>query len=283
MLTPETLPAVQAALAEAKVDGWLLYDFRGINPISRAMFRAEGLASRRMVAWVPREGHAGRDHARDRAGSWRTGPRVGAPRVLVVEIAGGGNRVARARQDGGDGILARRRRARRRSGSGGVIEMVRAAGATVVTSGESRDAVFRGLDRRETRVARAGGGDHRAIAKEAFARAGASVKSGTPLTEHGRGLDPARIRGERALHRHGPNVAATEMPRIRTTVRRPTRRAQSARGDSILIDLWAWSRARRSPTRRGWRRWARRRRSCAGLGRCARRTRRGDRAAAGPR
>ena len=29
MLTPETLPDVQRALAEAGVDGWLLYDFRG--------------------------------------------------------------------------------------------------------------------------------------------------------------------------------------------------------------------------------------------------------------
>ena len=56
MLTPNSLPAVQAALAEANVDGWLLYDFRGVNPISQALFRAEGIASRRMVAWVPRSG-----------------------------------------------------------------------------------------------------------------------------------------------------------------------------------------------------------------------------------
>ena len=52
MLTPETLPAVQAALAKADVDGWLLYDFRGINPISQALLRAEGLASRRMTPAV---------------------------------------------------------------------------------------------------------------------------------------------------------------------------------------------------------------------------------------
>ena len=34
MLTPETLPNIQRALTEAGVDGWLLYDFRGLNPIA---------------------------------------------------------------------------------------------------------------------------------------------------------------------------------------------------------------------------------------------------------
>ena len=34
VLTPEILADVQRALADAGVDGWLLYDFRGLNPIS---------------------------------------------------------------------------------------------------------------------------------------------------------------------------------------------------------------------------------------------------------
>ena len=31
------VPAIQAALAEQGIDGWLLYDFRGSNPIARAV------------------------------------------------------------------------------------------------------------------------------------------------------------------------------------------------------------------------------------------------------
>ena len=33
VLTPQSLPAVQRALAEADLDGWLLFEFRGLNPI----------------------------------------------------------------------------------------------------------------------------------------------------------------------------------------------------------------------------------------------------------
>ena len=53
MLTPETLPDVQRALAEAGVDGWLLYDFRGLNPIARDLLRLDGMTTRRVFAFIP--------------------------------------------------------------------------------------------------------------------------------------------------------------------------------------------------------------------------------------
>src|SRR5690242_16046177 len=56
MLTPETLPEVQRALREADLDGWLLFDFRGINSIATGLLRLEGMATRRVFGWVPREG-----------------------------------------------------------------------------------------------------------------------------------------------------------------------------------------------------------------------------------
>ena len=34
ILSPETLPAIQGALRDAGLDGWLLYDFRGANPVA---------------------------------------------------------------------------------------------------------------------------------------------------------------------------------------------------------------------------------------------------------
>ena len=36
MLNPDSLPAFQSALADARVDGWLLFDFRGVNPVANA-------------------------------------------------------------------------------------------------------------------------------------------------------------------------------------------------------------------------------------------------------
>ena len=56
MLTPETLPQFQRALADVGVDGWLLFDFRGINPIAKELLRIEGMATRRQLAWIPTRG-----------------------------------------------------------------------------------------------------------------------------------------------------------------------------------------------------------------------------------
>ncbi|MBY0229023.1 MAG: aminopeptidase P family protein, partial [Gemmataceae bacterium] len=52
------LPAVQAALAEEGVDGWLLYDFRGLNVLARRVLRfpADAHASRRWFYFVPARG-----------------------------------------------------------------------------------------------------------------------------------------------------------------------------------------------------------------------------------
>ncbi len=50
------LPDIQAALAEEKLDGWLLYDFHGSNPIARELAVLEGFVSRRWFCWLPREG-----------------------------------------------------------------------------------------------------------------------------------------------------------------------------------------------------------------------------------
>ena len=72
LLTPATLPAIQAALAAAGVDGWLLYDFRGLNPIARAMVGLEGMGSRRIFAWVPVQGTpVGLSHAIEQLGRWQ--------------------------------------------------------------------------------------------------------------------------------------------------------------------------------------------------------------------
>src|ERR1700761_1925071 len=55
-LTTETLGDFQRALVDAGVDGWLLYDFRGLNPIAGGLMRLEGFTSRRAFAWVPARG-----------------------------------------------------------------------------------------------------------------------------------------------------------------------------------------------------------------------------------
>jgi Xaa-Pro aminopeptidase len=48
---------VQLQLKQAGLDGWLLYDFQGINPIARKLLSLSGnMITRRWYFWVPKEG-----------------------------------------------------------------------------------------------------------------------------------------------------------------------------------------------------------------------------------
>src|SRR4030095_7560236 len=50
--------AIQRALADEQIDGWLLYDFRGSNPIARSVigFDDHQIATRRWFYLIPRQG-----------------------------------------------------------------------------------------------------------------------------------------------------------------------------------------------------------------------------------
>jgi len=58
MLLPDALPRLHAALdaTSEKADGWLLFDFRGINPIMAAVVGEEVVGSRRAYVLIPRGG-----------------------------------------------------------------------------------------------------------------------------------------------------------------------------------------------------------------------------------
>src|SRR5207244_1322994 len=137
LLSPETLPTIQRALAEAGVDGWLLYDFRGLNPIAAGMLNLEGMITRRAFAFVPREGTpVAITHAIEQM-PWRRWPANWKREVYSswraleahVDALVRGKRVA-MEYSAGDAVPYLDRV------PAGVIEMVRGAGATVVSSAE---------------------------------------------------------------------------------------------------------------------------------------------------
>jgi Xaa-Pro dipeptidase len=241
MLNADTLPEFQKALAELGVDGWLLFDFRGLNPIAKELLRLEGMATRRAFAWIPTTGtpvafthaieqgpwiHWPREWRRETYSSWRSleallGRYVGRKRAAMEYSPGDAVPYL-------DRIPA------------GVVEMVRAAGADIVSSGElvSRfyatwsDADLASHVRAAERIA--------AIAREALALAGRRAHAGNPIAEHELML---WIRDEFTANGlstdHGPNVSAGENaanPHYEPTAarRRPIRA-----GETLLIDLWA--------------------------------------------
>ncbi|HEY2807081.1 MAG TPA: M24 family metallopeptidase [Gemmatimonadales bacterium] len=55
-LTPEVLEKIRGMLKELRCDGWLLFDFHGLNPVSIRVLGIGGLATRRLFVMIPAVG-----------------------------------------------------------------------------------------------------------------------------------------------------------------------------------------------------------------------------------
>jgi Xaa-Pro aminopeptidase len=241
MLTPDTLPRVQAALADAGLDGWLLFDFRGVNPIAAGLLDLEGMVTRRIFAYVPRAGvPTALTHAIEQTqwsrwpAAWRR-ERYSAWRELEAQLAAlvGGRRVA-MEYSAGDAVPYVDRI------PAGVLEMVRAAGAEVVSSGELVTRFYAVWTDAQLAAHRRAAEQVAAIAADAFDFVGAQLRVGTPVFEH---EVAQRIRDGFAraglFTDHGPNVSAganAANPHYEPSAEHPRR---IERGELLLIDLWA--------------------------------------------
>jgi Xaa-Pro dipeptidase len=242
MLTPETLPTLQRALVEAELDGWLLYDFQGNNPIANGLLALEGMVSRRVFVYVPREGvPRALGHAIE-AGPWRQWPAAwpratySAWRELESQLADmvRGKRVA-MEYSAGDAVPYLDRV------PAGVLEMVRAAGAAaVVSSGALVTRFYASWTDSQLASHLRSAETIAAIARDAFALAGERAGTREPATEHELMLW-IRERFDRAglVTDHGPSVCAGESsanPHYEPSGERPRTIVD---GDVLLIDLWA--------------------------------------------
>ncbi|HWO90227.1 MAG TPA: M24 family metallopeptidase [Gemmatimonadales bacterium] len=55
-LTPERLEEIRASLVRLQLDGWLLFDFHGLNPAATRVLGLGGLATRRLFVLIPAVG-----------------------------------------------------------------------------------------------------------------------------------------------------------------------------------------------------------------------------------
>lgn len=241
MLTPELLPRIQRLLTDADLDGWLLYDFRGTNAIAAGLLGFEGLCSRRVFAFVPREGlPIGISHAIE-PGPWAKWPKSWPLRVysgwraLEAEVSAlvAGKRVA-MEYSAGDAIPYLDRV------PAGVLELVRATGATVVSSGELVSHVYATWTPEQLASHERAAAHIAAIAHATIQHAGAMVAAGTPAAEHELQAQILEAFARAGLETdHGPDVAASENaanPHYAPSAHTP-RLVQ--RGDVLLVDLWA--------------------------------------------
>ncbi len=241
MLAAESLPALQSALERAEVDGWLIYDFHGLNPVAVGMLELPGMTTRRFFVYIPHEGQpVAITHAieqgpwvnwpsewrKEKYSSWRT------LESLLGELVKG-KRVA-MEYSPGDAVPYLDRV------PAGVIEMVRAAGAEVVSSADlvsSFYAVWTDEQRAShERAARAVA----TIGQEAIRLAGSRADSASPLTEYGlQGWIREKFAAGGLETDHGPIVAIG--PNAANPHYEPTaeKAATIKRGDILLVDLWA--------------------------------------------
>ena len=184
MLTPASCRSSRPHWPELDLDGWLLFDFHGVNPVSVGMLATRRHADAADFRLRPAAWHAARHHARDRAGAVARLAGVVGPRRLQ-RVAGAGGRARDARRghriameySPGDAVPYVDRV------PAGVMEMVRQAGAVVVSSGELVSRFFAAWDAGNTAAHRRAAGAIAEIALDAFAMVGERAKRGRPLTE----------------------------------------------------------------------------------------------------
>jgi len=235
--------AVQRALGEAKVDGWLLYDFRGSNPIARSVigFDPKQIATRRWFYFLPAQGepvaiqHAIEPQAlRGAPGrsviyrSWRELEQI------LADTLKGTARVAMEYSPGAAIPYVGRVDA-------GTIEMVRAAGPEVVTSADLVQMFEARWTPHQKELHDRAARDVSLAKDEAFALVKERLAAGAALKESEvQAFIAARFAHRGLLADHPCIVAVNDHasdPHFETAAGPGDREIK--KGDLLLIDLWA--------------------------------------------
>jgi Xaa-Pro aminopeptidase len=235
--------AIQAALGEQHLDGWLLYDFRGSNPIARSVigFDDRQIGTRRWFYLIPRQGepvailHVIEPHALSGAPgqtvlyrSWKE------LEALLRQHLQGLSRVAMEYSPGAAIPYVGRVDA-------GTVEMVSAAGVQVASSADLVQIFESRWTPEQKALHDRAARDTMSAKDEAFALIRQRLAAGTAVTESEvQAFIGARFEARGLVADHPCIVAVNEHasdPHFETAPGpddRPIRR-----GDLVLIDLWS--------------------------------------------
>jgi len=238
-LTPEVLASIRKMLGELKLDGWLLFDFHGMNPVATRVLGIGGLATRRLFVLLPAAGrpiavaHAIEQHrVAGLPGEVRT---YAAWRQLEEQLSRlvSGKRLA-MEYSVKDAVPYLDRV------PAGVVEMIRAAGAEVVSSSGLVTALAARWTPQELENHRRAARLVKEVALAAFERVRTWYAAGQQPTEQGlqrwvmEAFEQAGLRtneppivasGEHAANPHYDPMAGSD------TI--------LAEGQVLLLDLWA--------------------------------------------
>lgn len=232
------LEQIQASLVDLGLDGWLLYDFRGNNPIALAMLGLPAL-TRRFFVFIPSRGAPIALTHRIEQQPWRTWIGQNRPYLSWSELSDAlrsmlgtiGTVAMEYSPDDGVPYVDRV--------PAGVVELVRGTGVEIRTSADLVSIFY-------SRWTDAGVASHlraavalRETALRAFERIGDALRGGEAPTEFG-----VREWVREELARRGLAVDADAIVAVNANAANPhyapsaEDHATISPGDVVLIDLW---------------------------------------------
>lgn len=241
------LTAVQGALDQLGLDGWLLYDFRGLNILARRIVGLDGgaMLSRRWFYLVPARGtplklvHRIEPHALDHLpGQFVPGLEQGYLRWQELEagvrtLVQGQRRVAME-------YVPRNANPYISRVDAGTVELVRSFGVEVVPSGDLIQLFEAAWDEEQWQMHLEAARYTRSAFDSAFTFMAERIQQGKPVTEcavqqhimqhfekHGLITDHPPLC---AVNAHSADPHFSPKPQADTPIRK---------GDFVLIDLWA--------------------------------------------
>jgi Xaa-Pro aminopeptidase len=245
----ERLGAIQTAIRDAGLDGWLFYDFRRSDPIARKVLGLDPARSstRRWLYFVPARGEPVRlVHAIE--------PRMldalpGERRVYLTwqsletgirEALGGARRIAMQYSPRGEVPYVSRVDA-------GTIELVRACGAEVVSSADLVQLFDATLDDAQLASHRRAAAILRRLVDQVFAHVAHSLKAGEEVTEASVLAFLEERLEENGLENDHPAIVAVNANAANPHFEVPASGSSPVReGDLLLVDVWAREKAPRS-------------------------------------
>ena len=228
----------QEHLLSEEIDGWLLYDYRGMNPIFADTVGAIANVTRPCWLWVPVSGAPMLLVSYVDQGRFG---RLGLETLLWVSRSQMRNRLREllrgarvvAMEYSRDGALPRVSWV-----DAGTVEMVRGLGVEVVSSADTVQYATQRWSEDDLRSHRAAAGKLDAIVQDAFRYIGERLKF-RPTEYEVAEFIRSRFRGEGMEAPDGPIVAVNEHgadPHFDPT---PANSHVIGLGDWVLIDLWA--------------------------------------------
>lgn len=240
MLSLANLAAIQSALALLDLDGWLLADFQGTNPIAVGILGFQGMMTRRHLAFVPKQGIPIAIGHGIEPGAWSRWPAEWARRTYVgwrdleshLREVVAGRRIA-MEYSPGDAIPYLDRI------PAGMLEMIRSAGATVVSSADLVTRFYATWTAEHLASHRRAAEILARIGPEAIVMAGRRARAARPMAEHDlREWVRGRMEEEGLVVEHPPLIAAGANSADVHYEASSTRPRLIQSGEVLLVDLW---------------------------------------------